>query len=186
MPVELELKLRVDDHAVVRRALTEQGARCISDVVETNHILDRPDGSLRRCGRGLRVRANHVVRGDAPRATLTSKGPRQPSAMKRREEHETAIDDVEQTLAILGALGFVVVLRYRKRRESWLLNGCRVELDCVAGLGTFVEIEGPAQDVILTTRDRLGLSDAVAVQESYVRMLTKRQSCCDSSLDDPT
>ena len=173
MPIELEIKLRVVDHHAVRRALESRGARIVSNVVETNCILDDAAGRLRQRGEGLRVRVNQTVRGESQPATLTFKGPRQPSAMKRREERETVIDDPNATLAILKSLGFAPVITYEKKRESWIVDDCRVELDHVKRLGSFVEIEGPTEQAIEAVRNAIGLSDAESIRKSYVRMVAE-------------
>lgn len=173
MPIELEIKLRVADHDAVRRELEVRGARFVSNVVETNYILDDAAGRLRQQGEGLRVRVNRTVRGETQPATLTFKGPRQPSAMKRREERETVIGDPGATLAILNSLGFIPVIQYQKQRESWIVDDCRVELDRVERLGSFVEIEGPTEQVIEAVRVAIGLSDAEPVSKSYVRMVAE-------------
>jgi len=173
MPIELEIKLRVADHDAVRRALEARGARFVSCVMETNYILDDAAGSLRQRGEGLRVRVNQTVRGEAQPPTLTFKGPRQPSAMKRREERETIIGDPDATLAILKSLGLTPVIQYEKQRESWIVDDCRVELDHVERLGSFVEIEGPTEHSIEAVRVAIELSTAESIRKSYVRMVAE-------------
>jgi len=172
MPIELEAKFRVDSHEPVRKRLRAMGAEPLGAVIETNVILDSADGSLRRRGSGLRVRSATPCEGGASKATLTYKGPTTASAFKSREEIETEIGDADASVRILVALGFVPVLRYEKRRESWRYGGCRIELDVPPHIGLFIEIEGPTEDAIRLVRDALGLSDATHVRESYVRMLT--------------
>ena len=168
---ETEAKIRVDSHGPLRAHLRELGATFVSRVVETNRILDRPDASLRRRGCGLRIRSAVAEVGDDVPATLTGKGPVVPGPFKSREEIELRIDDADAAADLLHLLGFVVILRYRKRRESWRLGDCRIELDEPPHLGLFVEIEGPDEAAIQSTRDALGLGDAPVERASYVRML---------------
>lgn len=171
---EIETKIRVDDLGVVRVRLTESGAVFVGRYVETNHILDSTDGTLRERGCGLRARSMEVIEGRPSAPTLTFKGPAQTSTMKRREELETTIADVDTTLRILGELGFAPVMKYRKRRERWTLDACHIELDEVPLLGTFVEIEGPSEDAVQRTQERLHLASQPHVKPSYVRMLIQR------------
>ncbi len=173
MPLETELKLRVESHEPVRARLPALGAAFAGRVRETNEIFDRPDGSLRRQGHGLRIRSVRAEDGDPPPATLTWKGPRLPGPMKSREELEVRIGEPETAARLLQMLGFVRVLRYEKRRESWTLGDCRVELDEPPHLGLFVEIEGPDEETIRAVRDQLGLDGAAQIQSSYVRMLAE-------------
>jgi predicted adenylyl cyclase CyaB len=90
---------------------------------------------------------------------------------KSREELEVQVSDAETTARMLEQLGFVQILRYEKRRESWQLDPCRVELDEPPRIGLFVEIEGPDEDSIRQVQKKIGLGDAQHVKASYVAML---------------
>jgi adenylate cyclase class 2 len=102
---------------------------------------------------------------------MTFKGPRQHGQLKSRDETEVTIGDFDAAAALLGCLGFTRVLSFEKRRASWSLGGCRVELDEVPYLGVFVEIEGPREDAVLKVREMLQLSDRPMVRASYIAML---------------
>ncbi|MFQ5412826.1 MAG: class IV adenylate cyclase [Phycisphaerae bacterium] len=173
MPREIELKLRVESHDPVRERLRAAGGEFVSAGLETNVIFDRPDGSLRARGMGLRVRSFVDPGGRHTRVTVTVKGPRCGGAIKSRDEVEFGADDAETAVAALEMLGYRRILRYEKRRETWAYEGCHVELDEPARLGVlFVEIEGPGEAVIATVRTKLGLSAAADVAASYVRLMT--------------
>jgi adenylate cyclase, class 2 len=171
MGIEIELKLRVESHEPIRRRLQELGATLRKKVVETNRILDRPNGELRRRGCGLRVRTVVDVQGRPRPAKLTFKGPRQPGDLKSREEVESIVEDPAAVVSLLEGLGFGTSLCYEKRRESWLWRDCIVELDEPAALGLFVEIEGPSSEAIRAVQVDLKLSDAESMDVSYVGML---------------
>ena len=171
MSLETEAKLRVNSHEPVRERLRTLGATFIQKVVETNLILDRPDGSLRGQTCGLRIRSALGEDGSGAGATLTFKGPPIRGAFKKREELECRIDDADTAAAMLERLGFVTILRYEKRRESWSWKSCRIELDQPPHIGRFVEIEGPNEDAIRSVQGELGLGDVPHTRESYVRML---------------
>lgn len=171
MPTELEAKFRVASHDDVRRRLTELRAARRGVYLETNHLFDLPDGSLRSAGKGLRVRSVETLEGEPAAATLTFKGPRRPGPLKHREEIETAIEDPSAACAILAALGFEEILRFQKRRESWRLDDASIELDTLPSLGSFVEIEGPDEAAIQAARQKLGLAATELVADTYVSML---------------
>ena len=171
MALEIECKYRVESHEPIRRALADAGASCNGRFRETNHIYDTPDSTLRSAGCGLRLRIWEPESGDASIAELTYKGPIQPGSMKSRDEQEVIVSDAEQMKAILASLGFVEVLRYRKSRERWRLDDCRIELDDVPLLGTFVEIEGPSEETIQQTATRLKLPRNSTVKDTYIHML---------------
>lgn len=179
MPREIEAKLRVDSHDPVRERLRAAGAELIARVLETNRIFDRPDAALRRKGCGLRIRtatpedstADGKVDPTTHPSTLTFKGAVVAGPFKSREELEIQVSHAETAVRILDSLGFVQVLCYQKRRESWRLGECLVELDEPPHIGLFVEIEGPSESAIRAVQADLGLKGAPHVSPSYVRML---------------
>ncbi len=170
--IETEAKLRVASHDPIRRRLKEVGAASLGRVLENNEILDRPGGLLRRRGCGLRLRWTAAGASQGVSGLLTFKGPVLPSEVKKREELEISVSNVELTRQILRHLGFTRILYYQKWRESWRLDDCRVELDEPPHIGLFVEIEGPDESVILAVRAKLDLLSAPHENASYVRMLT--------------
>ncbi|MCH7721117.1 MAG: class IV adenylate cyclase [Planctomycetes bacterium] len=181
MALEIECKYRVESHEPIRRALADAGASCDGRFRETNHIYDTPESTLRSAGCGLRLRIWEPESGGASITELTYKGPIQPGSMKTREEQEVTVSDAEQMQAILGSLGFVEVLRYRKSRERWRLDDCRIELDDVPLLGTFVEIEGPTESTIRQAATRLELPRNSTVKDTYIPMLL--EACRQGHLD---
>lgn len=171
MSWETELKLRVSSHDPVRERLRKCSAAPIGTVLEVNDIFDRPDGALRRRGVGLRIRSTCPQGGGDDLTILTVKGPRLPGVVKSREEVEFEVPNAETASRALNLLGFVRVLRYQKRRESWRLGECRIELDEPPHIGMFVEIEGPDEETIFAMRRTLNLDDAEPVPDSYVHLL---------------
>ena len=63
------------------------------------------------------------------------------------------------------------MLSFEKRRETLELDGCKVELDELPHLGSFVEIEGPDEEAVLRVREKLGLADRPIVKTSYIALL---------------
>ena len=171
MALEIEAKFRVASHEPVRERLMAEGARFLERVREQNEILDGPDAELQRRGCGLRIREKIDENGKSVGATVTYKGPRRPGPLKSREEVEIHIDDAAAARRIFAGLGFNAVLSYEKRRESWRVDDCRVELDEPPHIGLFVEIEGPGEAAIRAVQEKLGLKSDDIEPESYVAML---------------
>jgi len=171
MGLEIEAKVKVDSHAATRARLAELGATCTSNVLESNCIFDRPDDSLLAKGCGLRVRHCEALTGQAPAPTVTYKGPRLASELKLREEINVTVDDADQATAMLEALGFRRVLHFEKRRESWRLDDCAIELDTVPHLGSYVEIEGPDESSVRRAQERLGFGGQEMIRDSYIALL---------------
>jgi adenylate cyclase, class 2 len=171
MAVEIEAKMKVDDLAAVRGRLEASGAGLIGDYLECNVFFDTEDRSLLAADQGLRIRRSDDTRNGTRVCTMTFKGPRQHGALKSREETEITVGDFDGAGALLGCLGLIRVLSFEKRRQSWSLGGCRVELDEVPNLGAFVEIEGKREDAILHVRELLQLSSRPLIKASYIAML---------------
>jgi adenylate cyclase class 2 len=175
MPLEIEAKMKVDDLAALRRRLAAAGAKRAGEYLETNTFYDTPGASLRRAGRGLRLRANRDVRTGRTTHIVTFKGPRRAGPLKKRMELEFAVDDPAAFARVLKELGFVVSIRFRKRRQSWKLRGCSVDLDQLPSLGCFVEIEGPGDRQIMRVRTILGLADRPLIVQSYAALMARRR-----------
>jgi adenylate cyclase class 2 len=171
MAVEIEAKMAVPSHDAVRARLTELGAERLGRVLETNTFFDTEQRSLLAADEGLRLRRNLNVDTNADEHVITFKGPRQPGALKSREEIELAVASSDDAVQLLERLGFVRMLSFEKRRESWRLDACKVELDEVPYLGSFVEVEGHDEQSVLAVREQLGLSGAPMLKSSYIAML---------------
>src|SRR5579864_8351173 len=125
--IEREVKIRVPDLAALRPLLQAMGATLAGEEQETNRILDNAEGSLRKNRQILRVRS-------ANQHTLTWKGPaleQQAQGYKIREELEVGIaaEATDTLLTLLARLGFVEVLCYVKRRETWRWQSVVIALD---------------------------------------------------------
>lgn len=174
MASEIEAKLRLTDIEAMRRRLRDEKAERLGAVAETNQFFDWPDHALREADCGLRVRRSRPLDADAPvEVTVTYKGPRRPGELKIREEIEFGADDADMAETLLAALGLQPTVSFEKRRESWVLGDCRVELDELPMLGSFIEIEGPDEAAVQEVRARLGLGSAPVEPESYLAMVQR-------------
>ncbi len=173
MSVELEAKIKVDSHEPIRSALAGAGGRCLGRVREINHIFDNADRTLLAGGCGLRIRESRPEAGGRASATMTYKGVKLPGPLKQREEVEVSIDDAEAGRGLLQGLGFVETVCFEKRRESWDLGECRIELDEVPHLGLYVEIEGPDEPAIRRAQDAIGLTGRETIRRSYISLLVE-------------
>ena len=172
MAVEIEAKTSVEAFEPVRAALRGAGARAAGAHFEVNTFFDRQDRSLLAAGEGLRLRMQRDEDTGRERYIITWKGPQQPGALKSREELELEVLSRDDAVRLLERLGFSRTLSFEKRRESWELGGCKVELDEVPCLGRFVEVEGPDEKTVMSVRERLGLSGRPTIKSSYVALLT--------------
>jgi adenylate cyclase, class 2 len=173
MPTEIEAKIKVDNLEPIRQRLVALGAKKAGEHLETNTFFDAADASLRRADKGLRLRANQEITAGRTEYIVTFKGPRQAGQFKTRQEIEFTVSDPKATAAVLEALGFNASLSFQKRRRSWELGDCKVELDELPYLGTFVEIEGPTPEKIAAVRQQIGLADQPTITTSYTELISR-------------
>jgi len=136
---ELELKARVDDPAALEAALRQAGA----ELVFRGEMLDR------RYDRGGRLEARDEVlrlrtyRGTASYGVLAWKGPASVHhGYKRREEHETRLDDPEAAALIVERLGYEVVMRIDRTIVEYRLAQAAVRIEWYPLMDVLVEVEG--------------------------------------------
>jgi adenylate cyclase class 2 len=161
MAMEHEVKARLDDPARLRQVLVSAGAKLRSArVFEDNYLLDDRELTLKRRSQVLRIRVQ------ADETILTWKGPKgRAGAVKSREEIEVAAGDPGRLRDLLTRLGYAVVLRYQKYRDTWELGPVQVMIDDTPA-GTFVEIEGEPDDVTRGV-ERLGIAASDLLEDSY-------------------
>jgi adenylate cyclase, class 2 len=171
MAVEIEAKMTVESFDPVRARLREVGAAGPVEHFEVNSFFDTEDRSLLAADEGLRLRFDRLAAGGIERHVITYKGPRQMGPLKSREELEVEVSDPASAAALLERLGYLRTLSFEKRRESWELDGCKIELDELPHLGRFVEIEGPDEASVMRVRERLGLASRPIVKSGYIALL---------------
>lgn len=171
MAIEIEAKMKVDDHGPTRARLHQLGATPKSAVLETNTFFDTPDRALYAQNKGLRVRFMRGLRETSEKTVITFKGPQMMGPLKTRPEHEITVTNPIEAVSFFEAMGYARTLTFQKRRESWKLGECSVELDEVPQLGFFVEIEGPDEHVVMEAREALGLADCPIIKTAYTTLL---------------
>jgi len=171
MAVEIEAKIKVNDLSVVRARLQDVKATFVRNALETNVFFDTEDRSLLAADEGLRLRHTHAIEDGKDEYVITFKGARQQGQFKNREEIELEVCAFGDAITLIERLGFSRTLTFQKKRETWKLDNCSVELDELPRLGFFVEIEGPRDEIISRVRQTLQLGDRQLVKPSYIAML---------------
>ena len=171
MGVEIEAKMTVESFDPVRARLRAVGAAGPVQHFEVNTFFDTEDRSLLAADEGLRLRLDRDVAAGSEKNVVTYKGPRQLGPLKSREEVELEVSDSAAAVVLLERLGYLRTLSFEKRRESWKLDNCKVELDELPHLGRFVEVEGPDEPSVMKVREKLGLSSRPIVKNSYIALL---------------
>ena len=173
MPVEIEIKLKVEEPALVREKLRALGAQPAGRAMETNSFFDTADRALLAADCGLRIRRSRPLEGGDEILIITYKGPRADGPVKQREEIEIIVDALEPARLLLERLGYQEQLCFEKRRESWKLGNCEIELDELPRLGSFVEIEGPSEAEVTELQQRLSLSSLTPIMPTYADLVAR-------------
>jgi len=167
MPVETEIKFRVDDLAGLAHRLQAAGFKLQTPrAFESNTLYDTPSRQMRARTEILRIRSY------AGRWTLTHKrlpdaGPGEDSH-KHRIETETEVGDGEALAEVFRSLNLMPAFRYEKWRTEWSAG----EGHCVVDetpIGNFAELEGPAA-WIDDSAARLGVDRSQYITLSYGRL----------------
>lgn len=172
MSVEIEIKMKVDNHQAVITRLKELGGNPVEVIFEQNYFMDRPVNPLYEQGCGLRLRHEAPENGPS-RWTVTYKGAKLPSEAKIRPEYETIVDDGDTMKTIFEFLGYKQNLMFEKKRTRWSYQNCTIELDELPHLGIYVEIEGPEENQVMAVRDALNLQNHELINTSYAVMLAE-------------
>ncbi len=129
MPRNLEIKVKVEALAPYRRRIAAApGCGRAGVLRQADHYFHVASGYLK-----LRV-----VRGGASELIFYER-PKRQGARESRYLKWPAPDPDAALRLLTAALGVETVVR--KTREVYLVDGARIHLDRVAGLGTFIEIE---------------------------------------------
>lgn len=177
MPHEVEAKFAVESFDPVVGALREHRAEPAGVVLQTDRFFDQPDRAFLNNGCGLRLREVEVVDAHGlaidARPMVTFKGPVKEGRLKVRREIQTRLDDAQAARKLLLACGLQCVQTLQKRRASYRLGACSVELDLLPLIGSFVEIEGPDEETIDALASELGIPGP-HLSEPYVRLAGDR------------
>ncbi|NDQ58658.1 MAG: class IV adenylate cyclase [Acidipila sp.] len=177
---EIEIKLRIDDVAALKRKLNALGARLLHRVHESNTVFDIARHRLRKTGQLLRLRIESGAgfRDGSPRSTsravLTYKHPvrRHPGTRyKIRKEVELSVGDPAALGQIFMSLGLQPSFRYEKYRTTYGLPNLQpvlVELD-ETPIGVFLELEGAPRSIDRASR-LLGFTPDDYLVSSYATL----------------
>jgi len=169
--IEVEVKARCGPDVLDK--ILAMGA--VLKGIEHHHDIyfNSPNRDFRRTDEALRIR---IKEGGA---RLTYKGPKLDSRTKSRLELTVVVKDPTAMEKILAELGFRPSGEVRKRRTKYTLGEVTFALDDVDGLGSFLEIEAPAEDdwadkqeKVLAILQRLGQGESI--RKSYLELLEEQ------------
>lgn len=171
MSTEIEAKLRVDSLQMVAEKLAQLGAELLQEQLQKDFYFDDAKAALTKTDSCLRLRQQFAD--NKEKVLLTYKGAKEKDNFKKRKELEIEVKDLDSAGKLLSALGYEQALVVEKKRRIWQLGNCRVCLDELPLLGSFVEIEGPDGRKIADVQSSLGLANLPHIPESYAKLISE-------------
>ncbi len=166
MAIETEKKYRLDKKLLVAftTRLRDLGAVFAYETFEENYL--HRGGILDDRNAVLRLRKTN----ETTILTYKEKFGLQ-NEFKQQIEHETKVDNVEATEAIIERLGYKLSVIYEKHRKAYHLGNVEVVLDELP-FGLYMEIEGTIED-ILTVEKQIGADRLEPEVRGYPRLTLK-------------
>lgn len=151
MNTEIEAKwlhINIDD---MRQKLIQAGANLIQqERLMSRKTYDYPDLRLQKVGSWVRIRD------EGDKVTMSFKQ-LQERTLTGTKEINLVIDTVDGAHTFLTNLGLTQKSAQDTKRESWILNGCEVELDTWPWIPPFIEIESNSEDKVKSVAATLNL-----------------------------
>lgn len=137
--MEIELKFTITDLDKIEQILLSLGAELKKEKHQVDIYFDHPDRNLVNTNEYLRVRTTddksefdyHIARSQT---------------QGFNEEFELEINDSNKLIDIIKRLGFKQLGTIDKFRRQYLIEGSKICLDRVVGVGNFVEVEVQGDD----------------------------------------
>jgi adenylate cyclase class 2 len=183
MPVETEIKFRVDDLAGLAERLEAAGFSLHTPrAFESNVLYDTPDRAMRARTEILRIRS-YAGRWTVTHKRLPDVGPGE-DTHKHRIETETEVADGAAMAEVFLSLGLVAAFRYEKWRTEWSDGQGHCVVD-ETPIGHYAELEGSAE-WIDRAAPRLGVDPAQYITLSYGRLFEQWRQQHGSAAEDLT
>jgi adenylate cyclase, class 2 len=168
MPVETEIKFRVDDLAALAARLQSAGFRLETPrSFESNTLYDTPDRQMRARTEILRIR-NYAGHWTLTHKRLPSAGQPSEDRHKHRIETETQIAHGRALAEFFLSLGLVAAFRYEKWRTEWSDGEGHCVID-ETPIGNYAELEGSPEWIDRAALG-LGITPADYITLSYGRL----------------
>lgn len=140
--IEVEVKSKITSVIDVEQTLIAMGFTKNKYVAEEDTYFDNNEGYIRTSGSAMRIRRITDLETGKCISQINFKGVRHDMISMTRDEFETQIANATTMQQILNLLGYKAVDSIVRKNRMELVNGDMTAcLDCVEGLGDFLELE---------------------------------------------
>ena len=164
MHTEYELRVLDIDVDEVKEKLKEIGATFEWDRIQKRYVYDFHPIEKEKWIR---------LRTDGKKTTLTIKNV-VASEIDGTQELEVVVDDFEKTNLLLNELGYEPKGYQENRRIQYTLDDVEIDIDSWPYLPTYLEIEGPSEEIVYETLEKIGFQkgdcttrDVEGIYEDY-------------------
>lgn len=148
MKNEIEAKFVDITIDAMRKQLKELGAELVQPMRSMKRVtIDSP--AMKQKEAFLRVRD------EGDKTTMTYKQ-FDTLSLDGVKEIEVTVSDFDTTIALLAEAGLPYGSLQESRRETWNLEGVEIVIDEWPWLNPYVEIEGPTEEAVISTAEKLG------------------------------
>jgi adenylate cyclase class 2 len=149
---EIEAQFLDIDKDEIREKLTAIGAKCVKPEV----LMKRVVFSLTP---GVFARVRDEGGG---KIVMTYKNVTDEKSIMGTKEVNVVIDNYENGVLLLKSCGLKAKSTEESYRETWVLGDVEICIDTWPWIPTFIEIEGPTEDSVWKTAEKLGLNKSTA------------------------
>ena len=172
--IEVEIRARASHNEIAKRL-----ENLHADKIKESHEHDE----YFKFGRDEERRLVIRIREKAGRSILTFKGSSKLPDDVAWQEWETPAESPVALKRLLLSNGLVPVVTIDKYRKTYRYEDFEINLDIIAALGEFIEVELQAEDATLAKErierfltEKLGIASADFVKRGYVPLMIELQS----------
>lgn len=177
METEIEAKFPDIDADALRLMLKEKKANLEHpEVLMRRKTFDYSDRRLNKIGGWIRVRD------EGNKITLSYKQLND-RTLHGTKEVNVVVDDFDTTCQFLEAIGMMAKSYQETKREKWNYKGVEVIIDTWPWVPTFVELEGPTEELVKSVASDLGFDWNKAMHGSVEPIYQMHYDFTDEEID---
>ena len=124
--------------------------------------LEKPEVLMRRVVFDTGPHSFARVRDEGDKIVMTFKNVADDHSILGTKEVNIIVNDYDDAILFLRGCGLEIKARQETRREIWTLGEVEICIDTWPWIPTFIEIEGPTEDSVWSTAEKLGLDKKMA------------------------
>lgn len=181
--LEVELKVSLADLSTdqIRDSAEKIGFQVKKRLREIDMYFNGNERDFRDTDEALRLRScQDLSNGGPAQVFITYKGPKQDKVSSTRTEFETSVGELSTMRKLLEALGYQPMYSVDKTRTELCSGQVTLCLDCIEGLGNYLELEilaesedqkDSAVQKLLSLLDLLQVPRDNMTRKSYLELL---------------